>query len=138
MSRRRLCVAILVAVLLAGCGPLYRTTYDYTPPRDRIGRLCSAQCATTREVCRGNADNRAQSQYSQCEIEAQQQYYECLNSAKDSKQRSICFLRQCDSHTDYRYCDDDYRSCYSACGGRVTPQKHCVLNCPDAGGGDGS
>ena len=129
--------ALLATVMLSGCGPLYRTTYDFTPPRDRIGRLCSAQCATTREVCRGNADNRAQNQYSQCEIEAQQDYYHCLNAAKDSKQRNFCFLRQCYSHTNYSRCDTDYRGCFSACGGRVVAQKHCVLNCPDPDKGDG-
>jgi len=133
MTRLRMsCLLLALVMLLGACAPMYRTTYDYTPPRDRIGKLCTAQCGTTLQFCRGNADNRAQSQYSQCEIEAQQDYYHCLNATSDPKQRNLCFLRQCNSHTDYSRCDADYRGCYSACGGHVAAHRHCVLNCPKA------
>lgn len=129
---RQACLLMSAMIALAGCGPLYRTTYGYTPPSDRLGRLCSAQCGTTRELCRANAQQRAQSEYTQCETRAQQYYYQCLNAAGSAEQRQSCFLSQCNAHVFYDGCDGDYRACYSACGGRIQVHRHCVMNCPDS------
>ena len=130
---RGLFVISLMIVALGGCTPMYRTHYDFTLPRSRIGRLCTAQCGTTREICRSNAENRAMHGYNQCEIEAQQEYYRCLNASTDPKQRSLCFLRQCYAHADSSRCDAEFRTCYSACGGQVIPHRECVFNCPATG-----
>lgn len=133
MTARRSIALLSVILLLSACGPHYRTTYDYTPPRSRIGKLCSAQCAVNHDGCRGNARNLAQSQYSQCEIQAQQDYQACFSAPADPRQPHTCILRHCQSQTDYGSCDADYHSCYSACGGEVAPQKHCVFACPKTG-----
>ncbi len=121
---------LLAPLVLAGCGPLYHTTYDYTPPRNHIGQLCSTQCSNTRDSCRGKADSLAQSRYSQCDAQAQQAYEACLAANTSAQQNHVCLLQQCQSHANYDHCDADYRSCYSACGGVVTPQKKCVFDCP--------
>lgn len=129
----RVTAVFCVLATLVGCAPMYRTHYDFTLPRDRIGRLCAAQCGTTREICRSTAENRAMRSYNQCETEAQQEYYRCLNASTDPKQRSLCFLRQCYAHADNTPCDAHFRQCYGACGGQVTPRRQCVFNCPASG-----
>lgn len=138
MTARRSITLLSIIFLLSACGPQYRTTYDYTQPRGHIGKLCSAQCVANHDSCRGKARNLAQSQYSQCDAQAQQDYQACLSAPADPRQPHICILRQCQSQADYGNCDTDYRSCYSACGGEVVPQKHCVFDCPTAGTGGNS
>lgn len=138
MTAWRSIALLTIVALLGACAPRYRTTYDFTPPRGQIGKLCSVQCAANHDSCRGEARNLAQGQYSQCAAQAQQEYQACLSAPADPRQPHTCILRQCQSQADYDNCDAEYRSCYSACGGAVVPQRHCVFDCPKGGAGGDS
>lgn len=120
----------LTAVLVSSaCTSIYRTDYDFTPPADRIGRLCAAECDIGRRACRVDARDRAQTQLKQCQAQAQQNYQSCLAATSDPQQRRYCYLRECDAHVDYSSCDATYRSCFQGCGGEVIQLRKCLLNC---------
>lgn len=127
---RAIAAAWLVAALSSSaCVPIYRTDYDFTPPADRIGRLCAAECDVGRRACRVDARSHAQAQLKQCQAQAQQDYQNCLTATDDPQQRRYCYLRECDAHADYSSCDTTYRSCFGGCGGAVIKVRKCVLNC---------
>lgn len=110
---------ILVAVLLVGCGPIYNTQYNYQPPKSQVGVMCVATCEANRGTCRQMQDIQKEN----CEERADRDYHWCLKH-KDPKD---CYRQSCFS--DYTVCDDQYRSCYQGCGGKITATQVCVAFC---------
>ncbi|MFN4262620.1 MAG: hypothetical protein ACK4IT_03100 [Thioalkalivibrionaceae bacterium] len=121
----------VVALMLAGCGPIYSTEYRYTPPAGEQARFCVAQCMNTRELCRISAEQRAALRAAECRSEADRTYAQCLASAGTDEARSRCRPRtaSCSSSVQSERCDADYRVCYQTCGGKVESQQVCTFNC---------
>lgn len=119
---RRYLACLAGFFLLAACKT---THYDYTPPATDQGRLCTAQCSNTREICRGNENRRAQMERSNCERSANAGYYACLSHAGNRDQEKDCERRRpgCWASEDYERCERDYRQCFSNCGGEVRSYK---------------
>ncbi len=127
---RQLLTLLLLIPLLAGCGPVYRTVYDYVPPDDPAGKQCLNQCLQMYETCRSSAENRAAQERATCQQTAALTYAACLASAKTDLDRSRCSSSSyCNRQADFSYCMSNYRLCYQNCGGIVTSREECVEFC---------
>lgn len=110
--RRSMVIVITIAtpVVLSACGPIY----DYTPPESPEGRVCAAQCVNTKSYC----EQAEHSRYQQCQANynlGQQNYQSCKAAGGTfCSSPSICL-----GPNTYR-CDENYRACFSACGGKIT------------------
>ncbi len=127
MNNKNITVVFLVllfVVLLAGCGPVYRTEYSYQPPQDPQGRNCLMQCENMRMQCRTNEDYRLRSCEDQNRI-ARLEYDNCMAMKYDRCRDNSTY---CGS-SDYERCDMDYRLCYQNCGGIISSREICVYGC---------
>jgi hypothetical protein len=126
---RHLAIA-LIALLLAGCGPIYDTTYRYLPPSDPLSRPCITQCLTSRDSCRNVQELKAENSRLRCERDAGDDFERCLFNAKDEQGKNSCRRRTCSESTNLGVCEADYRVCFQSCGGIVEEERVCTFNCP--------
>lgn len=123
-------LTFLLLPLLAGCGPVYRTVYDYIPPEDQAGRQCLNQCLQMQQMCNSSAENRAAQERATCQQTAALTYAACLASAKTDQDRSRCSSSSyCNRQADFSYCTSNYNMCYQNCGGMVASRVECVEFC---------
>jgi hypothetical protein len=112
--------ALCIVLLLSACETV---RYEYKAPDTAEGRQCVVQCASVREACRSNENQRAQSEKRICEKRSETDYLVCMNKAKDNQeQQDKCKKErgQCYQSPDYQLCNDEYNQCFSNCGGVVT------------------
>lgn len=116
--RIRLVLLVASIAFLAGCETV---RYELRPPASDAGRLCVTHCAGVRESCRGNAIRRAKFERESCEHRAENTFRACLASAKNKDQRKECEEDKPSCWVSERTepCEEEYRSCYQQCGGRV-------------------
>lgn len=120
-------------LLLSGCGPIYKTTYSYYPPRSESGRMCAMQCQQTQMMCNQMCEARRDSCRSQAWSSAQYQYEEYKHERRrehksiDSDVNDFYDTSQCDNIS--CGCSSMYNNCYVTCGGRVVPHTVCVAFC---------
>lgn len=129
--------SLFILVFLFSCGPVYRTDYNYTPPRTTHGMQCTSGCQTTRQQCELIEDQR----HDNCKIKAELEFFRCEHNKrfrfnqKTGERECIrncnCFRPFCSNPSKER-CDRQYRSCYMNCGGKVTSNTYCVSNCEKA------
>lgn len=124
---------IVTTLIMAGCGPLYETSYSFAPPSTSQGKMCVLQCQQSKTLCQrlctsdnSNCKLRARSdaqfqyeQYVSAQTAARQPVTKTLNDFYNPFQ---CLPKSC-------HCAADYRSCFQLCGGDVTEQRTCVANC---------
>ena len=112
----RFCVAAFLVTLLAAC-----SHYEYYPPASEAGRQCTVQCAAVREMCISNEYNRAQYDRASCEQRNHWNYQQCMRHANDKDDAKACARAQpaCFANPNNFRCDENYRSCYINCGGKV-------------------
>ena len=123
--------ALIAAMLLAACGPIYETQYDYIPPHNRGGQVCLEQCNTSKAQCRTIAGQQAENERLHCELDANADYEHCQGSATNHAEADKCTRRSCAAPTaNSGPCDEDFRICYAGCGGTVTSRQVCTFNCP--------
>ena len=111
-------------LVLAGCatGPVYRTSYFYTPPETPEGKACVYQCEFSKIQCEELEDLKKEL----CEEKAELKYERCM---LDKKEGEYCSNERWQCSANSRRCETMYRSCYQACGGRVESETECVGNC---------
>lgn len=125
MQKFKLLPIVLVFFLLCGCGPIYNTQNIYTPPKSNAAMMCIATC----EANKGNCHQMQDVQKQECDYRAERDYQECLrHQDKDHQDKNKCYRNYCFS-ADYSNCDDQYNTCYQACGGIITKQQTCVAFC---------
>lgn len=123
----------------AACGPVYKTTYEMTPPQTAEGRACVGQCQQTKSACR----NAGYDRYARCKSEqhayAERKFNEyriqqlLLKQPITKSQGSFYGGYSCRDEQSYKSgCDDDFVGCFATCGGAVTPRTVCVRNCEPA------
>lgn len=128
---KRTLVLLLTGLLLAACGPIYNTEYNYIPPADPESRACIAQCNGNKSQCHANADLRAQNERLRCDVDASIDYERCLGHAANDAARAQCVKRSCSGgDANYSRCDDEFRICFQSCGGIVQSRQVCTFNCP--------
>ena len=102
---------LLFCFFLSGCGP--QIVYDYIPPASSEGRVCASQCQNNAVNCR----QMQQMMDQQCRntYNAMQQNY---NACKESGAKHCVSPSPC-PFSSTRECDQAYRQCFAACGGKV-------------------
>ncbi len=123
-------LAVVAALVVMSCGPIYETNYRYTPPADPLSRPCISQCLADKSQCRHIAELKADNATLRCERDARDDYERCLGNAKGDQGKSSCNRRSCGSSADTGICEVDYRSCFQSCGGVIDEERVCTFNCP--------
>src|SRR5262249_46185968 len=112
------------------CGPIYSTEYIFTPPDGSTGNFCISQCEESKFQCEDLENMRNE----RCEEESRYQEERCRDRVWADKGREPkwyeCGGNSCTADTER--CDERYRGCYQACGGKVETVTRCVANCPPA------
>jgi len=95
--------------------------YEYYPPASDSGRQCVVQCAAVREMCVSNENYRAQNDRAACEQRNNWNYQQCMRRADTKDEAKSCSRTQqmCWSNANTYRCEENYRSCYVNCGGRI-------------------
>lgn len=108
----------LLLVLLAACETV---SYRMHPPPTEAGRLCVAQCATVREMCVDREERKADRERDDCRRRDERKYRQCMGNANDQDKRNRCEKQRegCYRSAYTEPCQNDHRSCYAGCGGRV-------------------
>ena len=131
------CLFALVTLLVVGCGPVYETTYDLTPPRSAEGRLCASQCANTQQYCRRNCSLEMDQCKSRAREEGRREYYRYVQERRekgksiDRSESSFENTYSCSEIACKDECGGDFRNCHVNCGGTVTPHRVCTAFCED-------
>lgn len=107
---------LLSLLIVTGCSTI---RYEYVAPPTEQGRSCTVHCAGVRELCQGNEINRAQSERYACEQRSEHQYHDCLHHARNDDDAKRCFRSACFSNPNTWRCDENYRQCFTGCGGVV-------------------
>ena len=137
MSAWRILATVLIAVVVQACGPIYETSYQFSPPQTAQGRHCASQCQELQGYCR--RDCRAEAR--DCKEDARRQarwdyerYVRQRRAEKKNVERSLdSFVSDyhCREDDCSETCEEDFRLCFSNCGGRVTAHTVCTFNCDE-------
>jgi hypothetical protein len=130
---KALFLTIACFTLLYGCGPVYETSYSFKAPKDSNGAMCVMQCSNTKQLCRRLCSTDDQNCKEMAHEQARFEYEAYLSKQRISGlpiNRDLnsfydplqCSRSQC-------HCEEDYRACYSMCGGKVITHKKCVAFC---------
>lgn len=127
-------VYALTALLVASCGPIYDTKYQFTPPRDPQGKMCATQCQQTQTYCRATCEANRQNCLAYERDRGRDAYedyvYQRRREHKPIKRTPDSFVNTYNcSNSCEDTCAADYRQCYSTCGGRVTAHQVCTAFC---------
>jgi hypothetical protein len=137
-SYRNLFIGLAAATLVA-CGPVYKTTYELTPPQTAEGRLCTSQCQQTKSACQRGGYDRYQLCKERKQAHAERAYNDYrmqqLMQKKPIKKSRRHFYSgySCRQEASYKKsCEQDFVGCFATCGGKVTPHTICTANCEKA------
>ena len=110
------CAAAALAFAILACSPAVK--YKYGPPDSQAGVTCINECEAAKSECVSADVKRVKS----CEKEARARAATCKYQLSwepgDSPKLYECNPDLC--LPDNKHCENDYRNCYGACGGRVT------------------
>ena len=134
-QRSSFLLLIFLAVLLAGCSPVYKKSYTYIPPENSSERACLNTCLSMKQACRSDKDR----EYSDCRARAADDYANCMAfrvydypDGRFGNRRCVsnCYCnRDYCSYPEYDSCEDIYAECYRNCGGQVMMTEECVRFC---------
>lgn len=126
-------LVILVGMFcLSACGPVYKTDYQYVPPKSNNGKLCAVQCTESKAYCKQACNARKSQCLSLARREAMHQYRlykdQQLEYGKPVKKSPSDFeySSQCEQSCG---CNDMFNLCYQTCGGVIKENKVCVAFC---------
>ena len=133
MTRFLSLVSFLLAIIcLTGCGPIYRTNYNYVPPHSGAGKMCISQCLQNKSMCEQSCEMRNESCKERAHEDAIVQFEAYKHEQFKNKQpikRSVSDFDTSSSCYENCDCAPSFNSCYSACGGQVQENKVCVAFC---------
>ncbi|BBL71996.1 hypothetical protein MoryE10_26020 [Methylogaea oryzae] len=133
----RLLSAVLVglAVMLAGCGPIYHTDYQMLPAASAEGRMCGNSCLSSQQSCVQSCRSQSQSCEAMARLESQNDYLSYVNEQQrkgkpvKKSQSDFTHYGNCSDSSCVERCESDYRACHTNCGGRVIPHTYCTAFC---------
>ena len=137
MHIRPAILLVLGALLLGGCGPVYRTTYHFSPPEGQRARECVNACQATQQQCEANETYA----YEQCQNRAERSVQACESrkrfepDPKKGWKKPVCVENCVSCNRPYcasastERCNERYRACYATCGGTVEKTVECTSNC---------
>ena len=120
-------------LLISACGPIYETKYSFVSPQTDKGKQCIGQCLQTKNKC----DTECAKKRLSCR---QEEYLKASGAYNlyimQKAQRNEIILMTQDDFADYGRCDalcnvcnENYRLCYTGCGGKIIEKKECVAFC---------
>ncbi len=117
-----------LVVAMSGCGPMYETSYQLTPPKSSQGQTCVMQCENMKLQC----ENLAEMKKQMCEDRSAMQVERCeaeiyRKKNRDAKWGECSASQSCSDDTER--CLKQYHNCYQTCGGKVKAEQVCVMNC---------
>lgn len=135
--------AVMSALVLAACGPVIETHYDFKPPVSDAGMQCVQSCQQAKTWCRQEARDAEEKCRKKQDRKAERDYEKAMDDyivalklraadpAKypeptEPKRRTPSYYM---CRADTSQCQPDFNQCYSACGGKVTSRQVCVANC---------
>ena len=134
MNRILAALGLITAILaLSGCGPIYQSHYNYTPPNDWRGRTCVNQCLADRSNCRAQCATRNQACKTNAQLVALPAY---INYQQGQNKAGLPVTENVNDFADTSQCNGDcgcgntYRDCFTNCGGTITVSTVCTAFCP--------
>lgn len=127
-----LILSALLMAALVGCGPIYRTDYNYMPPKSSAGKMCISQCLQNKSICEQSCQVSNENCKERAHEDALLQY--ATYRADQARNNQPIKKSVNDFDTSYRCnqscdCAPAFNSCYSACGGQIQTNKVCVAFC---------
>ena len=127
----------VLLLLIAGCGPVYQTTYELRPPENYQGRVCSNQCSQTQQFCQQNCSSQIQMCEYNERLRSENEYYGYVEQQRAANKKVVLtpesfydsFRCSRSTETCQAQCESSYRSCFASCGGTVIPHTQCVADC---------
>lgn len=128
---------ILIGLLtfnVVACSPVYKTDYNYTPPSTHEGAMCVEHCNSMKNLC----EQTCKAEESECKYEgkldAQKEYDRYIRDRQKKgreikKEKSDFEYASCGPASCTQECNNNYKSCYSSCGGVVNEFKKCTAFC---------
>ena len=115
-------IYIALVVLLASCGPITSSSYEFIPPQTYEGQMCVNNCLGLKNSCQQMCDIKDAS----CDFIK----YVGEGNSKHELASYMHESRYCSDNFCDNDCDSDFRLCYANCGGQVIENKSCVMFCP--------
>jgi hypothetical protein len=117
----------VLATLVTACNPVYKTTYDLSPPQDAQSRICITQCQQTRTYCEqvGVTEDRACADRNKSERLSNK-------STKDDDKWYLDSIGCRNAERAKETCENQYVGCFATCGGAVKSRTICTANCDKA------
>lgn len=132
----RIAAMIGLAALLTACGPIYDTTYTYSPPTSARGQACVSACEADQSGGRYECRQRTQDCERQKDLIADREYNRYVRYRQqqglpvDRNRSSFAPTYSCPWESE---CTDvveaQYRACFTGCGGRIQATQTCVMGC---------
>jgi hypothetical protein len=119
---------------LTGCGPVYKTTYSYIPPKRAAGKVCVNQCQQNQLMCERLCQSERNACMQRARHDARPAYRRYVRERRHARLPVYKTIDNfvnplaCQSATRCN-CDEPYHSCYQACGGEVIAHRVCVAFC---------
>lgn len=126
---------LIILCTLVGCGPVMKTNYTFTPPKKPFGRLCANQCMYSKDNCLRNCHNNVIHCEQSNAIQAQLRYQQYVNMKLmrhepiDRTVNDFTSYAGCSEFSCKNNCNENYRTCYTNCGGTITSSEECIAFC---------
>ncbi len=132
---QRFVCAVFMTSLVA-CSAKYETYYEFDDTSKVNVQECVSYCKLTKEKCINqcvaNGDLCQKAPNNSANL-TKSDYVKDIQVNEDALPENSaltydplqCVSTQCD-------CDNDYRTCYQMCGGKVRKKERCMANCPDS------
>ena len=139
--RLGLVAAILAAFLVAACGPVMETRYDFVPPSTDAGMKCVQNCQSQQTACQKAEQDRIMSCRQKADRDADIAYEKARDKyINDLKLHAAApdkygLPSEPSRSANYGACQQsnqcvaDYQMCYRSCGGQIHESQVCVAMC---------
>jgi hypothetical protein len=130
LPQMQVLIVVTLCSVLIGCGPMFETRYNLTPPKSSSGRACVFQCENGKLQCQQMEQMRQE----HCEQESRWEVERCQRQLERKGKKESwndCWARSCTENTER--CQEMYINCYRSCGGEVEVTQVCVSNCDKIG-----
>ena len=124
--------AVVVFSCLASCAPVYQTTYQYVPPHSSRGVACINRCLQHKSSCNSRCSRQKLACHADADYAAKPAFKDYI---KQQRKNKLPINKDISDFANYSSCDsdcacsNDYRQCYTNCGGHVIPHTQCVAFC---------
>lgn len=120
------------AILLTGCGPIYKREYAYVPPHSKMGGFCISQCIQNQTMC----EQMSQMNVENCRARSERDAYPRYNAYVNERIAKGKPIKRTVNDFNYDFCASNtlncktaFNTCYTACGGQILEHKECIAFC---------